>query len=441
MASVSNDPGGRRRILFVDAERKRRCIRLGKVTAKQAETVRLHVEHLAYAKTTGTAPDGDTARWVASLADEVYAKLAAVGLVTPRQGAGPGETLGPFLDAYFAERRVTRKAGTLIVWRQTRRCLIDYFGDGKPLKDITPGDADAWREHLLSAPGAREKVPTPLSVNTVRRRCGLAKQFFRAAVRRRLIPENPFDAVDTTVRGNRAKDYFVSREEAAKVLDACPDAEWRLLFAFSRFGGLRCPSEHLALKWGDIDWERGRIRVTSPKTAHHDGKAERIIPLFPELRPLLEAAFDAAPEGSEYVVTRWRDVGTNRRTHLLRIIRKAGLTPWPKLFHNLRASRQTELAAEYPIHVVCEWIGNTQAVAKEHYLRVTDADYDRATSGPNRAAQNPAQYPPGSGRKGPYQATGGNEKTPGLPGVPTPYDAVRCTSVGAAGFEPATSTV
>src|SRR4029450_1282855 len=58
--------------------------------------------------------------------------------------------------------------------------------------------------------------------------------------------------------------------------------------------------------------------------------------------------------------------------------------PWPKLFHNLRASRQTELAERYPIHVRCAWLGNSAAVAKEHYLQVTEAHYQQA-------AQIPAQ--------------------------------------------------
>jgi hypothetical protein len=62
------------------------------------------------------------------------------------------------------------------------------------------------------------------------------------------------------------------------------------------------------------------------------------------------------------------------------IVRRAGLKPWPKLFHNLRASRQTELAQWFPERVVCEWIGNSQVVAREHYLRVTEADFARASS-------------------------------------------------------------
>src|SRR2546423_864477 len=83
-------------------------------------------------------------------------------------------------------------------------------------------------------------------------------------------------------------------EVAQKVLDACPDAEWRLLFALSRFGGLRCPSEHLLLTWADIDWERSQIRVTSPKTEQFEGQTERIIPMFPELRSALLDVFEQA---------------------------------------------------------------------------------------------------------------------------------------------------
>src|SRR5438132_1679211 len=79
-----------------------------------------------------------------------------------------------------------------------------------------------------------------------------------------------------------------------------------------------------------------------------------------------------------HVITRYRDSNTNLRTQLQRIIRKAGQSAWPKLFHNLRASRETELAAEYPIHVVCKWIGHGALIAQKHYLQVTDADFERA---------------------------------------------------------------
>ena len=65
----------------------------------------------------------------------------------------------------------------------------------------------------------------------------------------------------------------------------------------------------------------------------------------------------------------------------MRIIRRAGASAWPKLFQNLRASRETELAADYPPHVVCAWIGNSALIAQKHYLQVTESDFERATCG------------------------------------------------------------
>lgn len=101
------------------------------------------------------------------------------------------------------------------------------------------------------------------------------------------------------------------------MLEACPGAQWRLLFALSRFGGLRCPSEHLAMRLGDIDWQRGRITVTSPKTEYHPGGESRQIPIFPELQPYLEEVFELADPGTEYVITKYRHSNINLRTQLL----------------------------------------------------------------------------------------------------------------------------
>ena len=97
---------------------------------------------------------------------------------------------------------------------------------------------------------------------------------------------SPFEDLTSATQANRTRDYYISLKEAQRVLDACPDAQWRLLFALSCFGGLRCPSEHLGLRWDDIDWERDRFTVRSPKTEHHPGGESRIVPLFPELRPV-----------------------------------------------------------------------------------------------------------------------------------------------------------
>lgn len=396
MASISTDKQGNRRILFYDASDKRRTVYLGKMPKRATESVRLRIEALANAQLMRHPLDHDTAEWVAELPDALADKLAAVGLVPKRERRD--WTLAEYIERYI-EARTDVKPLTLRNLRAAQRSIVGYFGANKLLASVTPGDADDFRRKLLET----------LGENTVRRICGRARQFFRAAVRKRMIRENPFgDMKGIAVRENRERDYFVPADVAQRVIEACPDAQWRLLFALSRFGGLRCPSEHLALRWSDVDWERGRIRIPSPKTEHHEGGASREIPIFPELRPHLEAVFfDPAEEGAEYVITRYRQPNANLRTQLMRIIRRAGLDAWPKLFHNLRASRQTELAETFPAHVVCAWLGNSQAVAARHYLQVTDGHFEAA-----KTTRNPTQQV----RAG--KGTAAQGQTSDLPDVP-----------------------
>ena len=385
MASISKDPKGNRAIQFVGKDRKRRTIRLGKCSQRQADAVKVQIERLVHAGLTGYPVDPETSRWLAQIDQQLADRLAKAGLIPQRMAT----TLQGFLDAYI-ELRSDVKDGTKMLYGQTRRNLLEFFPADKPLASFTPGDADAWRLSLKKQ---------GLAENTVRRRCGRAKQFFHAAVRQKLIPENPFVDLKSNVHGNPEKFYFVTRDEISRVIAECPDAQWRLIFALSRYGGLRCPSEHLQLRWCDIDWENNRIHVTSPKTEHHVGGESRVVPLFPELRPFLEALSEQAEPGietplTEPIITRYRKATQNLGTEGKRIVRRAGLKPWPKLFQNCRSTRETELAEDYPMHVVCVWIGNSQPIAAKHYLQVTCEHFERASvkaEGDDSALQNPVQ--------------------------------------------------
>jgi integrase len=424
MASINRESNGRRTIQFVGPDGKRRSIRLGKVSQSMAERFRVKVEALARAVALGQLPDEEVSRWVTERDQVIADKLAAVGLIPKREAA----TLRAYLDRYIA-MRADVKGTTATVYGHTRRCLVEFFGVDKPLREITRGDAEAWRINLID----KEK----LADNTVRRRCGIAKQFFRHALRHRLIVENPFSDLTAAVKGNASRFYFVTREESQKVLDNCPDAQWKLLFALSRFGGLRCPSEHLGLKWGDIDWENNRMTVHSPKTEHHEGKELRVVPLFPELRPYLADAFDQAAEGTEFVITLCRNGSKNLRTRMEKVIKRAGLTPWPKLFQNLRSTRQTELEESFPSHVVCAWIGNSEAVARRHYLQVTDGHFERAVAGAPEAVQNPVQQP----AETPCNASQQEDATPAFADESEGSRELASCSMGDEGLEPPTSTV
>jgi integrase len=77
---------------------------------------------------------------------------------------------------------------------------------------------------------------------------------------------------------------------------------WQGILGLSRFGGLRTPSETFSLRWKDIDWEMNRMSIPEPKVEHHEGHGIRSCPIFPELRSILDEAFEIFGDKSEYVV-------------------------------------------------------------------------------------------------------------------------------------------
>jgi integrase len=423
MASISRDPSGNTTIQFVGNDGRRRSIRVGKMTQPAADTFKGKVEALVAAKAANLAIDGDTARWLAGLGDELHSRFHGVGLVSQRASANSG--LQAFLDAYVAGR-CDVKPGTLRHLKACAAKVAEFFGPGKLITEIKPGDADefcSWiRGHRAQATASR----------MIKR----AKQFFGAAVRKEIIAKNPFAGCKAGHQSNPARAFFIAPEMARQVLDACPDAEWRLLFALSRYGGLRCPSEHVGLTWADVDWERSRFRVRSPKTAHHQDGGERWVPIFPELRPCLEEAFELAAPGAVHVITRHRDTNKNLRTQLHRIIRRAALRPWPRTFHNLRATRQTELAAVFPLHVVCAWLGNKRAVAAEHYFQVTETDFERAAISGARALQIPGQLGTAGIRTGSQQSPEAQLNYGVVRSDATPFTGLPGITLTPTGFEP-----
>ena len=178
MASISKDPSGNRSIQFIGTDGKRRTIRLGKVPQRLAEEIKVKVEALAAAVKSGLSMDNETAGWVRKIGDDLAGKLAAVGLIPDRASAGSVQ-LGEFIDRYIAGRPDV-KEGTRITWCVAGKRMKTFFGIDKSIRDITPGDADAFLIHLKTQ---------DLAPATIGRTIKHARQFFRAAVRRKLINE------------------------------------------------------------------------------------------------------------------------------------------------------------------------------------------------------------------------------------------------------------
>lgn len=134
------------------------------------------------------------------------------------------------------------------------------------------------------------------------------------------------------------------------------------------------------------------------------------MPLFPELEPLLREAFEQAPVGAEYVLEDSVRLHTNLATTFAKIVKRAGHVPWPRLWHNLRGSRQTEPADEFPLHVGCDWLGNDPKTALKHYLRTITHHLMRATA-PAAREKTSAQIAAAARRTDPQDVDAGRARS------------------------------
>ncbi len=341
---------------------------------RKAEAIAVHVVELIRAKEAGVEPDPASTLWANKQQGKLRDSLVRCELVDPPREevatVASRELLAAFLDEYIAGRTDV-KGSTQINYKQSRRLLVEFFTAEKPLASITPADADRFRRWLLArvVKQATETKPAEtMAIATVSKHIKRAKTMFTHAVRDRLLSESPFADQKGGSEANKLRHFFVSRAMSARVLQACPDHDWRLIFALPRFAGFRCPSEVTGLRWSDIQWDENRIRIDSSKTGL------RFCPIFPELRPLLLAAFDDATEQelmhNAFCVRNYRDA-VNLSTGLKRILERAGVKPWPKTFINLRSTRRTELQEAFPSHVVDAWLGHSTKTAETHYLQVT----------------------------------------------------------------------
>ncbi len=218
-------------------------------------------------------------------------KVLAQWLVEIEQGVAidtdrltVAELFGHWLDAF----KVTNpKPRTVIEYeRIIGKTIIPGLGR-LPVQQLRPLQVDAFYAQL------REGGASSDAIHRVHKRL---RQAFDFAVRRRLIAVNPLLAVDPpTVRSQPPTILAVPqmcRFMAAAELDGYSPL-WLLILQT----GLR-RGEALGLRWQDIDWERGRLRVrqcvevlhgaahlSTPKTP----AALRTITLFPESVAALRA--------------------------------------------------------------------------------------------------------------------------------------------------------
>jgi len=380
MSSLTKTSNGGWRYQLVCHDGKRRCVYFAKTAKKTAETLQSNFDRLAEAAKFKQTLDSKTQDWLITHPDEIKQKLGKLKLLKDSIGI-PNSIHG--FTAWYIQHYKPKKESRRKLENAASKLEL-FFGGETLLSDVTPGQAERFYSWLINE--------QELSENHARRTIGYAKQFFLAALNEELIRKQPFANLSARVKSNKARQFYIDLSTALSILEVCPDNTWKLRFVLMRWLGLRCASELNALKWSDVDWESGIIYVRDSKRAHH-GEEMAIRPpaILPEVRQLLEQQLADAPEGAEFVLTRLAH--KNYTKGLKKILKKAGVPVWPKLFNNLRASAITDALEYLPSHVVNEWFGNSEGISKEFYRMVTEDHYTKATGRVSQIVAQQASHP------------------------------------------------
>lgn len=361
---------------YYDPHGQRRYVGLGKISKRAAQEFYAKFERLRSYCSAGLPPDGELVQWLRSLPRKLHAKLVRLGLC--REDLGGSMAVAELVEWYLEYSKDRVKQSTWTHYRNGLAPLVEFLGH-RPIIGITVGDCEDYREFLRAKKG--------LAQATVNRRLTMARTVFRQAVRRGWLGSNPWELLRVGGTSNPERLRFVDQETVQQVIDACPDAQWRLLVALARYGGLRI-HEALHLQWEDVLWDRKRLVIRSSKTERSQTRGIRYVPIFPELEPYLRECFEQAPAGETFVIWRYKHLAAraksgdwrvaNLRPQLERIICRAGVPLWPRLWQNLRASRASELALEYPEFVCNAWLGHMDHVADKHYRMVLEQCFEKA---------------------------------------------------------------
>ncbi len=198
-----------------------------------------------------------------------------------------------FLEYYkqwIAAKEMALTPDTLISYQHTfLNHILPYLGEVR-LDDIKPRDIQAWISCLSKtvSPSTKKKLSPSTIKRAYRYYCSCQHHAFNTGV----TQNNPCRGIILPRQHHQEMD-FLKPDEIRVLLDAAPEPE-QTLFAVLAYSGLRL-GEALSLRWKDIDFGMGAIRVERAYT-YHGGisnpktkSSRRAVTLLPILAEILEA--------------------------------------------------------------------------------------------------------------------------------------------------------
>jgi integrase len=171
-----------------------------------------------------------------------------------------------------------KSEGTAINMRHiVRDYLTPRFGR-EIAEDIKPLDIQRWLKSL--------RTEKKLSWTTISKIRGVMLRVYKTGILHELISKNPVQPVESRSTTNY-RAIILSPEETQAVLKALPHPLHRILVLTCAATALRA-SELLALRWADIRFGEGQIRVSKRWSRGKDGPtktagSEGTVPLHPIL--------------------------------------------------------------------------------------------------------------------------------------------------------------
>jgi integrase len=394
MASLYKTGGGWR-VDWKCGDGRRGQLRLpGGTSERERNEFMRHLNRLIASRELGVAADVAVASYFAAVSDRIYDRLVENALLPRRER---DREIAAWIEEHQGREAVRKMAtdGTREVWARALRHARIHFG-GRMLSTLDPTDGARFRDYLLGCEG---RISDTMAEATVRKMCSVVSSAIKAARKLGLVTCDPFDDVPKFVGPNRAREVYLSVADAERLLSAC-DPELKVLVALARFAGLRVPSEIANLRWSDVSWQHpAELRVDSPKTKR-SGKDSRRVPIAPRLQAVLLEAYSRSIEPDGFILPTLR-THTNPGMRLARAIKTAKIKPWPRPFHTLRASCETDWYEAEGLASAAAYAGNSPRMATAHYIRPTDASFRRAAGGGGPDGERPPEIaPPPAGGAG-----------------------------------------
>ena len=130
-----------------------------------------------------------------------------------------------------------------------RRYIRPVLGE-RILSTVTPLEVQATYQRLIDR---------GLSPRTIRYTHSVLRAAMRQAIRWRLLLQDPTEGVQLPRLGRREM-RVLDAEQSRIFMKAALKTPYGPVFALALTSGMR-PSEYLALRWRDVDWDRGTVSI------------------------------------------------------------------------------------------------------------------------------------------------------------------------------------